>query len=67
MFALELKSAVRWQERDLAGLKAFLTATPHCKAGILSYNGENAVRLGSKLWVLPISKVFAGSVNGGAS
>lgn len=57
--ALELKSAARWQERDLAGLKAFLAATPHCKAGILCYNGENAVRLGPKLWALPISLVLS--------
>jgi predicted AAA+ superfamily ATPase len=57
--ALELKSAARWQERDLAGLKAFLAATPHCRAGILCYNGENAVRLGPKLWALPISLVLS--------
>lgn len=57
--ALELKSAARWQEKDLAGLKAFLTATPHCKAAILCHNGENAVRLGQKLWSLPISLILA--------
>ena len=57
--ALELKSAARWQEKDLVGLKAFSDATPHCKAGILCYNGKNAVRLGSKLWALPISLVLS--------
>ena len=57
--ALELKSAARWQERDLSGLRAFLTATPHCKAGILCHNGENAVQLGQKLWSLPISLVLS--------
>jgi len=57
--ALEIKSAARWQEKDLAGLKAFLTATPHCKAGILCHNGENAVQLGQKLWSLPISLVLS--------
>ena len=57
--ALELKSAARWQERDLAGLKAFLAATPHCRAGILCYNGEDAVRLMPKLWALPISLVLS--------
>jgi len=57
--ALELKSAARWQERDLAGLRAFLTATPHCKAGILCHNGEDAVRLGQKLWALPTSLVLS--------
>jgi predicted AAA+ superfamily ATPase len=57
--ALELKSAVRWQEKDLAGLRAFLTATPHCRAGILCHNGENAVQLGQKLWSLPISLILS--------
>jgi predicted AAA+ superfamily ATPase len=57
--ALEIKSAARWQERDLAGLKAFLTATPHCKAGILCHNGEDAVQLGQKLWALPTSLVLS--------
>jgi len=57
--ALELKSKVRWQERDLAGLRAFLKATPHCKAGILCHNGEDAVQLGQKLWALPTSLVLS--------
>jgi predicted AAA+ superfamily ATPase len=57
--ALELKSAARWQERDLAGLKAFLTATPHCKAGMLCHNGEDAVRLGQKIWALPTNLVLS--------
>jgi hypothetical protein len=57
--ALELKSAARWQKKDLSGLKAFLKATPHCKAGILCHNGENAVQLGQKLWSLPLSLVLS--------
>ena len=57
--AMELKSAVRWQERDLASLKTFLAATPHCKAGILCHNGDNVVKLGPKLWALPIGLVLS--------
>jgi len=57
--ALEIKSAARWQEKDLAGLRAFLAATPHCKAAILCHNGENAVQLGQKLWALPISLMLS--------
>ncbi|MBW2410671.1 MAG: DUF4143 domain-containing protein, partial [Deltaproteobacteria bacterium] len=57
--ALELKSAARWSDRDLAGLKAFLAATPHCRAGILGHNGEEAVRLGQKLWALPTNLVLS--------
>ena len=58
--ALELRSVARWQERDLAGLKAFLAATtPHCKAGILCHSGEDAVQLGQRLWALPTSLVLS--------
>jgi predicted AAA+ superfamily ATPase len=57
--ALEIKSAPRWRERDLAGLKAFLSATPHCKAAILCHNGEDAVKLGEKLWALPIHHILS--------
>jgi predicted AAA+ superfamily ATPase len=57
--ALELKSAARWQQKDLSGLRAFLAATPHCKAAILCHNGENAVQLGQKIWSLPISLILS--------
>ena len=57
--ALEFKSAARWHDRDLAGLKAFLSATPHCKAAILCHNGEDAVKLGERLWALPVSMVLS--------
>jgi predicted AAA+ superfamily ATPase len=57
--ALELKSGSRWQERDLAGLKAFLNTTPHCRAAILCHNGEDSVRLGEKLWALPLSFILS--------
>lgn len=57
--ALEFKSAARWHDRDLAGLKAFLSATPHCKAAILCHNGEDAVKLGEKLWALPVGLVLS--------
>jgi hypothetical protein len=56
---MELKSSARWQEKDLSGLKAFLAATPHCRAGVLCYNGKDAVKLGSKLWALPTSLILS--------
>jgi len=57
--ALELKSSARWQDKDFSGLKAFVAATPHCKAGVLCHNGTDAVRLGSKLWALPVSLILS--------
>jgi predicted AAA+ superfamily ATPase len=57
--ALEIKSAARWQAKELSGLKAFLSATDHCMAGVLCHNGKDAVRLGERLWALPISLVLS--------
>jgi predicted AAA+ superfamily ATPase len=57
--AIELKSGTRWADRDLSGLKAFLAATPHCKAAILAYNGTDAVSLGQKLWALPLTAIIS--------
>ena len=57
--AIESKSGTRWTDRDLAGLRAFLSATPHCKAAILAYNGTEAVSLGRKLWALPLGTVLS--------
>lgn len=53
--AIEVKSAARWDKDDLVSLKAFVANTPHCSAGILAYNGTTAVRLGDKLWAIPLS------------
>ena len=57
--AIEIKSGTRWVDRDLAGLKAFISTTPHCKAAILAYNGTDAVSLGQKLWALPLAAVIS--------
>ena len=57
--AIEIKSTARWEDRDLHGLKAFLSTTPHCRVAILGYNGTDAVRVGEKLWALPISPILS--------
>jgi predicted AAA+ superfamily ATPase len=56
--AIEAKSGTRWTDRDLAGLRAFISATPHCRAAILAYNGTEAVSLGRRLWALPLGMVL---------
>jgi len=53
--AIEVKAAARWEKEELTGLKAFVEGTPQCMAGILAYNGTTAVRLGDKLWAIPLS------------
>jgi hypothetical protein len=57
--ALEIKSGARWAARDLSGLKAFLSATPHCRAAILGYNGSDMVRLGDKMWAIPLNLILS--------
>ncbi|MBM3356342.1 MAG: DUF4143 domain-containing protein [Betaproteobacteria bacterium] len=34
--AIEVKAAARWDDRDLAGLRAFLDKTPRCRAAFLA-------------------------------
>ncbi len=52
--AIEVKSAARWEDRDLTGLRAFLSSTPHCVAAVLAYNGSEMVKLGERLWAVPL-------------
>lgn len=56
--AIEIKSASRWGDKELSGLRAFLAATPHCRAAILAYNGSSPVRLGDRLWAVPLSMLL---------
>lgn len=56
--AIEVKAAERWDSKNLSGLKAFVSATPSCKAGILAYNGVDTISLGNKLWAVPISRLL---------
>ncbi len=57
--AMEVKSSARWQKKDLSGLEAFLGTTPHCIGAVLCYNGREAVRLGDKMWALPLDLVLS--------
>ena len=57
--AVEVKAAARWTDKDLSGLRAFLSSTPHCIAAVLAYNGTESVRLGDKIWAIPVSTVLS--------
>ena len=56
--AVEIKAAARWDDRDLAGLRAFLDHTPHCRAAFLAYGGTEIVKLADRLWAAPIATVL---------
>ncbi len=57
--AVELKAAARWTDKDLSGLRAFLSSTPHCIAAVLAYNGTDPVRLKDRIWAIPVGTVLS--------
>ncbi|MBE0425212.1 MAG: ATP-binding protein [Nitrospirae bacterium] len=57
--AIEVKTAARWEEKDLAGLRAFIAATPHCIAAILAYNGSEAFKLDERIWAVPLNIILS--------
>jgi hypothetical protein len=57
--AIEVKAAGRWQERGLAGLRAFLDKTSGCQAALLAYGGTETVQLAERLWAVPLSTVVS--------
>jgi uncharacterized protein len=56
--AIEIKSAARWDKNDLSGLNAFLAASPACIGGILACNIPTAVKIGDRLWAVPIAQLL---------
>lgn len=44
---------------DLIRLRAFLAATPGCRAAILTHQGTAALRLGDRLRAVPLSLVLS--------
>jgi len=58
VFAIEVKAATRWNERDLSGLKAFLGRTPDCVAAVLAFNGKEAAKLAERLWAIPMGQLL---------
>ena len=56
---IEVKAATRWGAGDLSGLRAFLDRTPACVAAVLAYNGKEAVKLGERLFAIPLGQLLA--------
>jgi predicted AAA+ superfamily ATPase len=57
--AIEVKAAARIGDRDLAGLKALKAKTPGVRAGIVAYNGTEALRLGEDLYAIPLGLLLS--------
>jgi predicted AAA+ superfamily ATPase len=56
---IEIKAASRFGDRDLAGLKAWKASTPGASAGILAYNGTEALPLGGDLYAIPLDLLLS--------
>ena len=56
---IEGKAAGRFSDRDLTGLKAFLDSTPGARAGVLAYNGTQALSVGRNLYAIPMSLLLS--------
>lgn len=57
--AIEVKNGSRWQERDLTGIKAYLSSSKRCRAAILAYNGNDVLKLEDRIWAVPISLLLS--------
>lgn len=55
---IEVKAASRFGGSDVAGLRAFLEATPGAIAGVLAYNGTEAVPLGERVYAIPLARLL---------
>lgn len=56
---IEVKAAGRFSEKDLSGLQAFMASTPEARAGILAYNGTEALAVGQNLYAIPIALLLS--------
>lgn len=57
--AIEVKAGARFNDRDLAGLRAFTDKTPGVRAAVLAYNGAETVKLGDRLYAIPIATILS--------
>ncbi|MGV8124361.1 MAG: ATP-binding protein [Candidatus Xenobiia bacterium LiM19] len=59
VLAIEIKASERWHEKDLGGLKAFLSTHTECSAALLAYNGTETVKLDDRLMAVPLGRLLS--------
>jgi len=57
--ALEVKSAARFDQSDLAGLQAFGASTSGVRALVLGYQGTEAISLGESMYAVPLGLLLS--------
>ncbi len=58
-FALDRLSKCHHLDRDLRGLRAFVERTKGVRAGVLAYDGTEAVDLGDRLYAIPLGALLS--------
>jgi len=56
---IEVKAGTRFRDGDLSGLRAFVGKAPETRAGILAYNGTEALRIGRGLFAVPLGLLLS--------
>jgi predicted AAA+ superfamily ATPase len=56
---IEVKASGRFSEKDLSGLGAFLESTSGARAGILAYNGTEALAVRKDLYAIPLGLLLS--------
>lgn len=54
LIGVEVKADARLRDAHCAGLEAFLRNEPRATAAVLAYSGTETLRLGDRLWAVPI-------------
>jgi predicted AAA+ superfamily ATPase len=57
--AIEVKAGANWSRSDLSALEEFLSVTPNCKAAVIAHNGEEALRIGERMWAIPLGLLLS--------
>jgi predicted AAA+ superfamily ATPase len=59
LLAIEIKGASRFNDGDIAGLKAFLRFSPPGTKALLAYNGRESLRIDKQIWAIPLSLLLS--------
>ena len=56
---IQVKAGTRFRDADLAGLRTFVGKAPQTRAGILAYNGTEALKIGRGIFAVPLGLLLS--------
>jgi predicted AAA+ superfamily ATPase len=56
---IEVKAGTRFRDADLAGLRTFVGRAPQTRAGILAYNGTEALKIRPGIFAVPLGLLLS--------